>query len=66
MSEDVPEGVVNLLEMIVRCFDSLVNSTKWSILLTILRRSYNGREREWRGGLFSKVECWPWMNIQYK
>jgi len=21
MSEDVPEGVVNLLEMIVRCFD---------------------------------------------
>ncbi|MFX1353521.1 MAG: hypothetical protein ACFFGP_06135 [Promethearchaeota archaeon] len=47
MSEDVPEGVVNLLEMIVRCFDSLVNSTKWSILLTILRRSYNGREREW-------------------
>jgi hypothetical protein len=66
MSEEVPEGVVNLLEMIVRCFDSLVNSTIRSRLLTIVCRSYHGREREWRGGLFSKAECWPRMNIQYK
>jgi len=66
MSEEVPEGVVNLLEMVVRCFGSLVKSTKWSILLTIMCRSYHGREREWRRGLFSKVECWPRMNIQYK
>ena len=62
MSEEIPEGMVNLLEMIVRCFDSPISSIERSKLLTIMCRPCNRSKRGRRGDIFPQAECWLRMN----